>query len=333
MAHYLVAVALYYSGVLALRGWLRRRASHRPEVAVLCLHRILTAPQAAQTCSEPAMAVMLPTFLELLRQLKKQFQVLSLADLVCGNLPRGPRPNCLLTFDDAWLDTFKNAYPALREAGLRATVFVPTGLIGSGSFFWVERLNSLWRTCGEDHEALCCALGKELGLPPVANVEEAIAALKRVSAARRECIVGALSKEFSNGRQPGATDRFMDWEQLLAMSPVFEVGSHTVHHVLLDFEEEATANQELLASRATLQEKIGREVRALAYPSGSFNEQVCGWAAEAGYDCAFTIRPGTYRAGDNPLTVPRCLLQEGNITNPWGYFSPAMFHLRLTGWR
>lgn len=38
-----------------------------------------------------------------------------------------------LTFDDGYLDFAKHALPALRQRGLHATVFVPTGLLGSSN--------------------------------------------------------------------------------------------------------------------------------------------------------------------------------------------------------
>jgi peptidoglycan/xylan/chitin deacetylase (PgdA/CDA1 family) len=333
MAHYLLAVALYYSGLLALGRRLRRVGNRRPEIAVLGLHRVLTAQQAALTCSESAMVVLLPTFGKLVQMLRKQFHVVSLSDLLGGNISQGSKPNCLLTFDDGWLDTFENAYPVLREAGLHATVFVPTGLLAGNRFCWVERVSLLWKTGKENHEALCGAMGNLLGQAPVTGVAESISALKRLPAGRRETIVQALTSSFSEGRELGGTDTLMSWEQLLAMSPVFEAASHSVTHVLLDVEEEAIAKRELLESRESLEKRTGREVRSLAYPSGCCNERVRGWVADAGYQWAFTTRPGHYCAGDDPLTVPRSLLQEGNITSPWGSFSPAMFHLRLTGWR
>jgi peptidoglycan/xylan/chitin deacetylase (PgdA/CDA1 family) len=332
-AHYLLASALYYSGVLALRCWLRRVVQHRSEVAVLGLHRVLTAQQAALTSSEPAMLILLPTFKKLLQMLSRQFHVVSLSDLLCGNIPQGSKPSCLITFDDAWLDTFENAYPALREAGMHAAVFVPTGLLGGNAFCWAERLSLLWRNCGENHETVSRAVGDALGQAPVAGLAESIAALKRIPAARRESVVQVLAARFSDGDQLADLDRLMNWEQLLAVSPVFEAASHSVTHVLLACEEETIAKRELLESRETLGKRIGTEVRSLAYPSGSFDERVRAWAADAGYDMAFTTHSGGYCAGDDPLTVPRSLLQEGNITSPWGSFSPAMFHLRLTGWR
>ncbi len=330
IAHYLVAAALYYSGALALRRRYRR-LTHRREISVLGLHRVLTAQQAESTCSEQALVITQPTFHKLLQELTQQFHVLSLSDFQCGNIPDGSKPSCMLTFDDGWMDTYENAYPALRDARMPATVFVPTGLIGSDSFFWTERLSCLWRSCGED-QAFSSAIGQELGLGSVEGLQQSIAAFKQVPATRREFVLRALEAQFANGTQPGKHDKFMSWEQLLAMAPVFEAASHTVSHILLDIEEPLVVESELRESLETLQEKTGTAVQSLAYPSGSFNQRVCTWAADAGYRWAFTTRSGAFCVGDDPLTVPRSLLQEGNITNPWGGFSPAMFHLRLTGW-
>jgi peptidoglycan/xylan/chitin deacetylase (PgdA/CDA1 family) len=309
-----------------------RRLTHRSEITVLAFHRVLTPQQTASTCSEAAIVITLPSFRKILQLLAEQYHVLSLSEFQRGNTAGGSKPNCLLTFDDAWLDTFENAYPALCEAGLRGTVFVPTGLIGTDKSFWAERLSLLWKNCGESREALSTAIGWQLGRTPVSSFEDSIPALKCVSATRRESILCALEAQFGNGNQPGEDDRFMSWEQLLAMSPVLEAASHTVSHVLLDFEEEAIAVSELRVSRVMLEEKVGHPVRSLAYPSGSFDQRVRAWASEAGYQWAFTIRPGTFSEHDDPLTIPRSVLHEGNITSPWGNFSPAMFHFRLTGW-
>lgn len=326
-AHYLVALALYYSGTLTLwRYWVTRK----PTVVVIGLHRILTDPQVALTCSESAMIMTVQTFRRLLAMLREQFHILSFSDFVNGQIFAGSKPNCLLTFDDAWLDTFENAYPVLREAGVSAVVFVPTGLLG-GETFWVERLSALWRNCGE-LRSLAAVLAKELDIPSTPNLETAIAALKRVPARRRNLVMDSLSTQFASAALPSEVDRFMNWEQLEAAWPVLEPASHGVNHLLLDHEERLTVLQELRQSREMLKVKTGREVDALAYPSGSFNERVRSCAAETGYRWAFTVRAGTYHVGDDPLTVSRCLLQEGNVTDLWGAFSPAMANLRLSGW-
>jgi peptidoglycan/xylan/chitin deacetylase (PgdA/CDA1 family) len=43
-----------------------------------------------------------------------------------------PHRAVMLTFDDGYLDNFVHAFPVLREYGLKAVIFVITGLIGEG---------------------------------------------------------------------------------------------------------------------------------------------------------------------------------------------------------
>ena len=331
VAHFVVAAALYYSGTLALRRWLRHGVLRQRELTVIGLHRVLTAEERVASSSEEAMVVLLPTFVRLLESLKKSFEVVNFDEVMRGSFPLGGKPKCLLTFDDAWQDTFANATPALRRSGLHAVVFVPTGLLGSAEPFWVERLTCVWNQSEAARQAVRAAAGESAaddGTPLAA----AIAALKQLPNAKREEVVRALTMQYS-AHDPESVDRFMSWEELAMAAPVLRAESHTVHHVLLDTEDEATARQELVESRGELCRRTGREVRALAYPNGNHNEPVRQWAKLSGYEWAFTVCRGIFREGGDQMQVPRLLLQEGNITNPWGGFSPAMLHLRLTGWR
>lgn len=53
---------------------------------------------------------------------------------------RSPDPGCVVvTFDDGFEDFHRHAWPALREQGLKATVFVTTGHVG-GTSAWLARL-------------------------------------------------------------------------------------------------------------------------------------------------------------------------------------------------
>lgn len=49
-----------------------------------------------------------------------------------------PRNSVLVTFDDAYFDTFDLAYPLLRRLGIPAVVFVPTAFIGGASTWDAE---------------------------------------------------------------------------------------------------------------------------------------------------------------------------------------------------
>ncbi len=51
----------------------------------------------------------------------------------------GSHPRTLVvTFDDALRSVAQLAFPVLRELGVPATVFVPTGFVGTGPFAWPE---------------------------------------------------------------------------------------------------------------------------------------------------------------------------------------------------
>lgn len=83
----------------------------------------------------------------------------------------------------------------------------------------------------------------------------------------------------------------MTWEQLreLDRSGLGRVESQTVSHPadLTRLSDEEVL-REFRESKATLERELGREVTALAYPNGKFDERVARLAREAGYRFAFT---------------------------------------------
>ena len=91
--------------------------------------------------------------------------------------------------------------------------------------------------------------------------------------------------------------------QLLALG--FTCGSHTFNHRRLARVPEAECRQELEQSRATLQDRLGRDIVHLSYPHGSYNATVRQMAAEAGYRTACTVEPAVSSAADDLLALPR----------------------------
>ena len=58
------------------------------------------------------------------------FKFVTVADVLRGALPEWP---VLVTFDDAYVDTFEIAAPVLRDLKVPAVVFVPTAFVGQTS--------------------------------------------------------------------------------------------------------------------------------------------------------------------------------------------------------
>ena len=81
--------------------------------------------------------------------------------------------------------------------------------------------------------------------------------------------------------------------------------SHSVTHPRLASLSRESIREELCRSRATLEDLTGHTVRHLAYPHGSYDGRVRGEALAAGYQTAYTTRPGKAVLSDDPLAMPR----------------------------
>ena len=84
--------------------------------------------------------------------------------------------------------------------------------------------------------------------------------------------------------------RFMTARELreLAGDPRVEIGSHTREHVDLGAAGAEEAHTELVASRAELEQLLGREVVSFAYPNCSYSPPCPAAAERAGYTSAVT---------------------------------------------
>jgi len=117
-----------------------------------------------------------------------------------------------------------------------------------------------------------------------------------------------------------------DWEQAreMADSGVIDIQSHTYacHYLWMDSsgcwvsgakrldkeyqsQYEQRIYDDFLLAKNTLEEKLGRNVNAMAYPYGYFDANIKKIAAETGYQLAFTVQEGVTLPGDDLLVLPR----------------------------
>jgi peptidoglycan/xylan/chitin deacetylase (PgdA/CDA1 family) len=106
----------------------------------------------------------------------------------------------------------------------------------------------------------------------------------------------------------------MTWAQLQQMDKegLVKIEGHTISHPedLRKLDDEHV-RKELGTSKKTLEEKLGRKVRFLAYPVGNADSRVAQIAHELGYEMAFTMGPGWSASPADALMVPR--FYEGRI--------------------
>jgi peptidoglycan/xylan/chitin deacetylase (PgdA/CDA1 family) len=104
----------------------------------------------------------------------------------------------------------------------------------------------------------------------------------------------------------------MSWDQLGELAEAgWEIGSHTrTHPHLRQVRDDAELRAELLESKATVEERLGRDCATLAYPYGDYDERVVAAAGAAGYAAAGTLPARLHPA--RPLAWPRVGIYRGD---------------------
>lgn len=148
--------------------------------------------------------------------------------------PGLPLKPILITFDDGYANNYEEAFPILKDFGMKGNIFLVFETIGR---------DNIW------HEP---------------------------------------------GTEPRI--RMLSKEEILTMqeSGLIEFGSHTMRHRNLDRAEIKDVSWEATESKKRLEELLGREVTAFAYPygAGAYNPNVRKAVREAGYLHDFGVKQG-----------------------------------------
>lgn len=130
-----------------------------------------------------------------------------------------PYKSIMITFDDGYMNNYTNAFPVLKELGIKATIFLMTVGVDEGYYLSSQQINEM-----------------------------------------------------------------IDYG--------IDIQSHTVNHVHLNELSYDEQLAELKNSREFIENITHREVIALAYPYGDYNNDTIRAAKEAGYTLCFTTNNG-----------------------------------------
>ena len=272
---------------------LERLVPGRPDsLAVLTFHRV--AGPGADVA--PGLLSATPEgFVELLEMIARRHVVVSIDDVLRragGGAALRPR-SLLLTFDDAYADIADHAWPALRELGLPAVLFVPTAYPDAPDrVFWWERVHRAIETTARPSVAV--PAGGELPLTSPAERDRAYRAFRdALKAMPHEELIGAVDHLVDDlgGDRPGST--VLGWDALRRLADEgLALAPHTRTHALLPRLDPAELEAEIAGSRADLARKTGQRVPAFAYPSGAASPASVRAVRAAGFTVAFTTARG-----------------------------------------
>lgn len=83
---------------------------------------------------------------------------------------------------------------------------------------------------------------------------------------------------------------YMSWKEIkeIASDDLFTVGSHAITHQFLTQLEIKEVEKEITESKRILEENLDRQIDAISYPHGRYNESIIDIVKKSGYKIGFT---------------------------------------------
>ncbi|MBI1765621.1 MAG: polysaccharide deacetylase family protein [Acidobacteria bacterium] len=212
-----------------------------------------------------------------------------------------PPATAAITIDDGYRDFYEVAFPLLLKYRAPATLYVATDFIDHKTWLWTDKLRFLTeRTPASEVVAVLKSRTQRFALTDhlsrLRAADKINAALKTLPNDQKEETIKRIAATLDVLVPPLPPHEFggLTWAQIREMDAEgIEVGSHTVTHPILpNVTDDEVLQYELAASKARLEEMLGRQVPLFCYPNGRNDARVQRATATAGYSCAVTNVPG-----------------------------------------
>jgi peptidoglycan/xylan/chitin deacetylase (PgdA/CDA1 family) len=234
---------------------------------------------------------------------------------------RGSAP-VAFTVDDGYADFATVAAPIFAEFECPVTVFLVSGVLDSGGWYWWDRISATFERTSR--RELTIVVGPRSVQLEWANSDERsraemalMEALKRVPDAERHRVLDALPAALEVALPSRATDKYapMTWEDVRACAARGAIfGAHTVTHPILSQVEDDAAGWEIATSWERLRDATTATTDVFCYPNGTpadFGDRETGILSALGFGSALTTMPGhvtaaTFRKrSDAAFRLPR----------------------------
>lgn len=311
------------------------------QLLVLMYHRILPQEDSRVQLEEPGMIVSPDTFRLHLNILKEYFTIVNLSDWIQLKEEGKALPAraCAITFDDGWADNYEYAFPVLKELNIPATIFLVSDMISTKKMFWPERLARLIVTISKNYP-------QHWNHPELAWLQnnKANYRFSKNAPSREELsVLIADAKNYSDNDIHNRISQIetalqldseehqaslLNWQQISTMidSNLIEIGSHTCHHVRLNNNaSDQKLNDEIVSSKATIEQNIGKNIKTFCFPNGDFCPQALE-LVEKNYLAAVSTQSGWHNTSGSNHLIKRIGIHQ-DITN-----DRTSFLARISGW-
>ncbi len=248
-----------------------------------------------------------------MRFLREKMQPVSLqeiVDFVTGRKQVKERAVSVM-FDDGYMDNYLNAFPVLKRYAIPATIFLTTGYINSNSTFWWDRVGEILKRTPRAYVKLQdirnLLNGDGNRVPDIIYLnsqDRKNEAWELLTKLLRRCkpdhvkeAIDFLEQQLEVESEASShLHRLLRWDQVREMSRNgIDFGAHTVTHPLLSHVSQSEFRNQILSSKMTIEEHIGRPVTSFAYPYGDVPKATADVAEKLrhfGFQCAFLVEQG-----------------------------------------
>lgn len=271
-------------------------------------------------------------FEQQLEYLKTCYKIISLRDAV-SMLATGTISGtyACVTFDDGYRDNYDYAFPLLKKYNVPATIFVTVDGLESGFFGWYTFDKSILDSNSERIDLTEFDLGL-IDIRTIDKKQQAISYLHRelkiCAHSKREMVVRKIINDLAYDANHDRVMLTWNAAQEMLASGLVTIGAHTLTHPILTRVDHSVACNEIVQSKAVIEEKLGNVVELFAYPNGrrgDFNNEIIGFLQDAGYLAACTTIPGLIIGGEDLFRLPRISVNYRMCEGLGGRFSSDMF--------
>jgi peptidoglycan/xylan/chitin deacetylase (PgdA/CDA1 family) len=293
----------------------------KTNVTILLFHRVHPVRDAMWDPMDPV------RFEYIVKFIKKNYTVLPLLEILDTKPAPAKKPLAAITFDDGYRDFIDYSLPIMDNLKIPSSIYVVTDCITRGKPTWTFEVDYLFFNTHklQIHWTLDTSfLPQQFQKNKFINKKELIAFclqfkqyIKKIPEEKRKLIIADLFHCFNDVTIPG--DLMLNWKEINQLiNTGVEVGAHTATHPPLATLCKAGLQRELQISKDDFLKNTGKEPRVIAYPLGSYNEEVKETASLAGYDYGLAVNHKIYNTQiADEFEIPRIELYNEPFWKSW----------------
>ena len=218
-------------------------------------------------------------FYNQIKFINKNYDIISIDDIY--KVPKSSKPKILITFDDAYKDNYKNAFPILKQFNLSSLIFLPTYFVNEKKVIWDRHISLLLIYANDTNKKLeIRGLNNDLIFVKEKNQYISknnfwfiINYFKKTNIKLINKTISNLTLELDFPNEFLKNEYCLSFEDIQTMNKNnISFGSHSHYHLSLkDWSLDELMN-ELTLSKSIVEKISSNKCKYFAFPFGSLND-------------------------------------------------------------